>query len=171
MAVYFVQAGEGGPIKIGVAVDISARIAALQTAHWAPLRVLAEMPGGEDQETELHGRFANLSIRGEWFHPGADLMALIRSVASGETYRQLDAEPAASADIADLGARAAEAVAAAGSGVRLARHCGVSKSAVQFWLKKGIPPGKVGAVSGLTGIPLSGLRPDLFPPPLMPGAA
>jgi hypothetical protein len=42
--IYFIQAGETGPIKIGKANDPAQRINQFQTAHHETLRLLGSMP-------------------------------------------------------------------------------------------------------------------------------
>lgn len=80
--VYFVQAGEGGPIKIGRSADLEARVSALQTANANVLRVIGKYPGRSAVERGLHTLFAKYRTRdgGEWFHPSPELMAFIREV-------------------------------------------------------------------------------------------
>lgn len=80
--VYFIQRGEGGPIKIGAASNPAARLSTLQTGSPEPLRLLAATPGSLDDEAALHERFASARLSGEWFEPTADLIALIEQVAS-----------------------------------------------------------------------------------------
>jgi hypothetical protein len=75
--VYFIQAGDGGPIKIGISDNVPLRLNTLQTAHHETLRLLSRIPGGESDEAALHEQFAALRIRGEWFRPGAELLAHI----------------------------------------------------------------------------------------------
>lgn len=76
--IYFAQATEGGPIKIGFSARPSARIKALEGHYGKPLAILATMEGGRPEEAELHARFAALRIgRTEQFCPGPDLMAFI----------------------------------------------------------------------------------------------
>lgn len=65
--VYFIQAGQHGPIKIGVASNVRKRLAALQTGHHTSLRIIGTVPGDAALERELHQRFAAHRIRGEWF--------------------------------------------------------------------------------------------------------
>lgn len=67
MYVYFVQAGEGGPIKIGIGADPDERLHAMQIGNHAELFLLAAIPGTAAMERELHERFAAGRIRGEWF--------------------------------------------------------------------------------------------------------
>lgn len=74
--VYFIQAASG-PIKIGRAADARVRCAELQTGSHEELVLLATLKGGRVVERELHRRFAEHRIRGEWFHPHADILAHI----------------------------------------------------------------------------------------------
>ena len=75
--VYFIQQGDGGPIKVGVACDPTRRLAELQTGCPDKLRLLATRPGGIQEEHRLHAQFAQSRIRGEWFRPSVELIALI----------------------------------------------------------------------------------------------
>jgi hypothetical protein len=72
--VYFIQAGAGGPIKIGVAVDPAARLEMLQCGNHLRLRIVGECDGGLAQERSLHKRFASFRIWGEWFFPADELL-------------------------------------------------------------------------------------------------
>jgi hypothetical protein len=82
--VYFVRHGGNGPIKIGVAKNIRARLATLQIATPERLSFLGAMLGaGEHEEKQLHGRFAELRERGEWFRPAPELLEHVRAVAQG----------------------------------------------------------------------------------------
>jgi hypothetical protein len=53
------------PVKIGRAVHVGQRVASLQTGTPHELRVLRILKG--DRESEMHARFADDRIRGEWF--------------------------------------------------------------------------------------------------------
>lgn len=76
--VYFIQAREGGPIKIGTAISVDARLAEIQRMSPAPLCVLATQSGGRSLEGVLHHRFALHRTHGEWFKPApAGQLALI----------------------------------------------------------------------------------------------
>jgi hypothetical protein len=76
---YFVADHEGH-IKIGMASDLTARIAVLQNAHARPLTLLATMVGAAHAERQLHRRFATDRVRGEWFRPSAALLLFIESL-------------------------------------------------------------------------------------------
>ena len=79
--VYFVQAGKSGPIKIGFATDLTKRIASLQTGCPDDLRLLAVVDGGREVERRMHNRVAGDRIRGEWFRPTAEVLALVAEVS------------------------------------------------------------------------------------------
>lgn len=78
---YFLQAGDGGPIKIGAAHDPVERMQTLQVGNHERLRLIAVLPGKGAMETYLHVLFGHLRVRpdGEWFRPGRELMAYIES--------------------------------------------------------------------------------------------
>lgn len=95
--IYFIQAANGGPIKIGYARKVLPRLKGLQTGHSDQLCVLATMPGDKRNERALHERFVCLRTRGEWFNPGPDLLRLIKEQATpwapaivSRRYRQKD---------------------------------------------------------------------------------
>jgi len=77
MSVYFIQAGDGGPIKIGVTTDVQDRLSTLQIGSALPLVLLLEVWGGIEQERGYHETFAEHRMRGEWFAPHEDLLAFI----------------------------------------------------------------------------------------------
>ena len=78
--VYVIRAGTKGPIKIGYAANVASRLAGLQTASPAPLRLLAAVAGGRGLERDLHAFFARDRIRNEWFRGSADLTSFVRRV-------------------------------------------------------------------------------------------
>lgn len=65
--VYFVQQGESGPVKIGLANDPLRRMAELQTGNPEELSLRHVVPGKRADEAKLHHRFREARIRGEWF--------------------------------------------------------------------------------------------------------
>lgn len=74
--IYFVGFGDG-PIKIGFTANLDYRMEHLQTACPYKLELLATVKGGLGTERELHTRFAEHRIRGEWFSPAPDILAEI----------------------------------------------------------------------------------------------
>ena len=79
--IYFLQAGESGPVKIGMAGDIWKRVRALQLAHYEDLHIrghIADWRWGNYAWAEqvLHARFVQHRIRGEWFSPAKEITSL-----------------------------------------------------------------------------------------------
>lgn len=76
--IYFMQPTDGGPVKIGFTVNLSARHRQLEAHYGCDLALLATMPGRRKEEAEIHKRFDHLRFgRTEQFRPAADLMAFI----------------------------------------------------------------------------------------------
>ncbi len=76
--VYFVRSEKTHAIKIGfTAGKVEDRLSALQTAHPYKLQVLAASRGNRKYEKDLHERFRQFRLEGEWFEPHPDLMAFI----------------------------------------------------------------------------------------------
>lgn len=69
LAIYFIQIGSSGPIKIGHSLQPEQRMRQLQTAHPVTLRLLGVMRGTKERERILHTHFDWLRLRGEWFRP------------------------------------------------------------------------------------------------------
>jgi len=66
--VYFAQAGEDGPVKIGTALEPVTRVRAIWIPGAPPVSILRLIRGGGARlEGELHERFDAQRIRGEWF--------------------------------------------------------------------------------------------------------
>lgn len=89
--VYYMQAVNGGPIKIGVAYDPEERLK--QIAHHAaqPIRLLAYHVGDFQDEAALHKRFSEERLHGEWFADSPRLLAhldRVRSIPQSRGLRQ-----------------------------------------------------------------------------------
>lgn len=78
-------AGFGPYVKIGISTNVYGRMAAIQTPE--ELKVYAILNGWVRQERQLHRRFAEYRLRGEWFkHEGALAKWIIQITGS----RRLD---------------------------------------------------------------------------------
>jgi hypothetical protein len=71
--VYFIKDLVTGNIKIGKAINPAKRLKSLQTGNPNKLVIVTTQVGGEELENELHRRFANSRISGEWFYPTKEL--------------------------------------------------------------------------------------------------
>lgn len=75
--IYFIQAVDGGPIKIGWSNKPKKRKAVLQRKLGKPLQILCVIEGGRWDEYKLHKQFANFRLYGEWFNPDDSLLDFI----------------------------------------------------------------------------------------------
>lgn len=67
MVVYFAQSGRRKVVKIGTTSSVKGRMSALSHAYLQDMRILATLDGGFGLEKQLHKRFKQYRIRGEWF--------------------------------------------------------------------------------------------------------
>lgn len=79
MSVYFITCRHTGTVKIGSSVEPRARLKELQTAHPFELKVEAVLPGGCAEERDMHRRFADERLKGEWFKLTDMLELIIRN--------------------------------------------------------------------------------------------
>lgn len=88
MAVYFIRAGEDGPVKIGHSASPKARLWQMQTANHERLFLIGQMPGGVSEERAIHSRFVACRLppikrlngcreTGEWYAASPELLAFI----------------------------------------------------------------------------------------------
>lgn len=80
--VYFVQAVDGGPIKIGFSVDVDFRVGQLQTGSPVELRLIGCVQGDRELERSLHVELAEHHIRGEWFRPTVAVRDAMRRIGA-----------------------------------------------------------------------------------------
>ena len=70
--VYFLQPkfNEEGPVKVGYSIDPICRVQQINNRlKESPLALVAVFPGTREQERELHKRWAEHRLIGEWFRP------------------------------------------------------------------------------------------------------
>ena len=78
--IYFIQAGRKGPVKIGYTKNnIRDRLKNLQAATAEKLHLIGVLPGEVRNEKELHVKFKDLNIHGEWYKPETELIQYIYS--------------------------------------------------------------------------------------------
>lgn len=76
--VYFIQAGNDGPIKIGKAKDLKRRLQAIQTDCPYPIQILAI--DSTNHEKEWHIKYKKYCLHGEWFSPHSALLKEIEKI-------------------------------------------------------------------------------------------
>ena len=84
MSVYFIQARNGGPVKIGYSGNPKKRLYDLSVASFEPLRLVAVVPGDRRDEREVHEQLDHLRIRGEWFRPSEEMREVVRERQTGD---------------------------------------------------------------------------------------
>lgn len=77
--VYFMQFGDGEPIKIGFTTDIGVRLEVIRSAHWQEMTILSAMKGDRSTEKALHKKFAKHRVSGEWFRPAEEILRMART--------------------------------------------------------------------------------------------
>ena len=180
MPVYFIRAGEDGPVKIGSSADPRKRLLFLRSANHTPLSLIHVFEGGEREERVLHKRFAQHRIKGEWF-------AAVPEIVEGRVGLPAlplpcGAERKATSGLhvcAPLPCRGhgvplspAWLVDAAGGASALAAALKVFPSAISKWKRmRHVPHERVLAVEKITGISRHAMRPDLWPEPEHSAAA
>jgi hypothetical protein len=76
--IYFVQAVDGGPIKIGfTSGDPNVRFAGLQASSPVRLKMLATRPGTMREELRMHLQLREHNAWFEWFEPAPAVMELV----------------------------------------------------------------------------------------------
>lgn len=65
--VYFLEAVGLDRVKIGWTAKLHARIGELRTLIPVDVEIIRAIPGGQNEETELHRRFRAHRLHGEWF--------------------------------------------------------------------------------------------------------
>lgn len=83
--VYFLQAGDGGPIKIGFTKgEPKARIKSLQTASPLKLILIGVANGSSVEEKLLHYHLRSYRVAGEWFRPTSQVTEAMILAMNGE---------------------------------------------------------------------------------------
>lgn len=94
--VYFLRAADG-PVKVGWCASrdgVARRLRAAQLGHPARLQVVATIPGDRTLEHQLHHRWRNHRLEGEWFHPNPDMLGYLAGLQPAPPTADLRAAPA-----------------------------------------------------------------------------
>lgn len=67
-------------MKIGFTTDILGRISSMATGHAGKLTLIGAMPGTHQDEKDLHRRFRDLRVRGEWFKFQGELKKFVAAL-------------------------------------------------------------------------------------------
>jgi hypothetical protein len=135
MAVYFIQAGDGGPVKIGKADNVTARLAEMQCDNHVELTLLRQVEGGRLTEAWFHRAFAAARLRGEWFTFQPEMLA-------AEPPEEDGAPPSTSRPAKPLapGHILSRIHGTRGASKHVAARLGISQAAISGWLQRGAIP-------------------------------
>jgi len=75
--VYFIESLESKKIKIGTSKNPKARLKQLQTSSPSQLKILKVIPGGFPKEFQIHRKFSQSRVCGEWFEDSEELRKYI----------------------------------------------------------------------------------------------
>lgn len=81
--VYFIQAGDHGPIKIGITSTVHHRFVNMQVASAVRLFFLGAFRGNGHVEDDLQYEFGPFRFRGEWYWPHPTLLERIALLTDG----------------------------------------------------------------------------------------
>ena len=160
MPVYFVRAGEEGPVKIGHAKNPASRLRELQAGCFETFNLLRVIEGDVLSEKFLHRHFRAQRVRGEWFRFHPDMLTIVPP--------SLHAVPRQKRgrDGCDADARAAldTAFRVVGGREALAERLGVCRTATYHWDDSKIPAEHAAVIEVLTAgeVTMRQLRPDIF---------
>lgn len=99
---YFIQEADGGPVKIGEAVNPVKRLENMQCGNPRDLRIEAVILAGRGTEWQLHGYWrASASIRGEWFGKGQQDAIIAKAIQIADAQIEAHKERVSLDDIRD----------------------------------------------------------------------
>jgi hypothetical protein len=130
MRVYFALSGT--EVKIGVSANPLGRIKAMQTTR-PDIKLLADIPGDHKTEADLHLRFQEFRIAGEWFRFTKEIEDFLKkalSIAESEFAIELEVRRGW------FDPRLSELV----TSDDLAKRYKVHRRTVQSWVKRGVLP-------------------------------
>lgn len=78
--IYFIENLFNSEIKLGVSSDIDTRLKQISSDIKSPVKLIKLINGDEQKEKELHKRFSNDRVHGEWFKPSDELLDFIKII-------------------------------------------------------------------------------------------
>lgn len=78
--------GKPGPIKIGKASDLKARLAGLQTGSPVQLELIGGVPAPAEAEREIHKVLGSYRYVREWFHPAPEVLDFVQMALSSTPF-------------------------------------------------------------------------------------
>jgi len=94
MAIYFIQRESDAAIKIGYSEDVPTRLGILRSTGNGRLSLLCAIDGDMVVEKQLHTKFNDDRIEGEWYEPSETLVAYIDHLKTCGLSNHLSISPA-----------------------------------------------------------------------------
>ena len=82
--VYFIQAGENGPIKIGASSVPEMHLDRLQQGNHEELRLIAVIPGERSLEKKVRADLKAFELGRKWFHATDEVLNYIEKIRLAE---------------------------------------------------------------------------------------
>jgi hypothetical protein len=147
--IYFIQTANGS-IKIGFAIRPLHRFATLQVGSSETLTLLGVFSGTRVDEKRLHKQLEASWVRGEWFHPSPEVMALAAQLGQAPSIPKPE-YPGVHHAIERESLEAA-IKSTHGNLTASARALGCSRRTLQIRMRKyGMAPGKAGRKHKIVG--------------------
>lgn len=146
MSIYFLQTGDDGPVKIGFATSVKARVKTIQLSSPEKLRVIREIEGDIPMERWLHRHFKKHQLNGEWFS-FCDEMLVIEPPVIVKSLRKPREEKFSRGLSAALGKRAELFGGVAEFTKALAISLGMSQASISNWMYGNVLPGGAAWIS------------------------
>lgn len=114
MAIYFIQRESDAAIKIGYSEDVPTRLGVLRSTGNGRLSLLCAIEGDMVIEKQLHMKFNEDRIEGEWYEPSEVLVAYIDHLINCKLSNHLSIVPATKHTSIRLSEAHADKIAATG---------------------------------------------------------
>lgn len=79
--------GSADHVKIGTSTDVTSRVSSGQVMNPRELVLIGSVLGDRALETDLHRKFKNLHVRGEWFVATPELLAFIDGLLYASSWK------------------------------------------------------------------------------------
>lgn len=87
--VYFIQAGDDGPIRIGSTLNLKSYFRQMQSCNPCEVYLRGAMPGWYKESARVCDSFVLSKLRQDWFLPDAELLAFIAALDVPEPVQRL----------------------------------------------------------------------------------
>lgn len=83
--IYALEQGDREAIKFGFSRSLHTRLNTIRTASSSPVKLLAHYPATHAEERRLHKQLQKFRLKGEWYDPAPEIMAIVERMLRGES--------------------------------------------------------------------------------------